>query len=222
MVPVADVAGKRVTTIEGLSQGGTLHPVQQAFVGTGRSSAATARRAWSSPPWPCWSATRTHRRRRSAARWRRTSAAAARISASSRRCAPPPEAARGFVRGGPHALRRCLAEEFRDPGLPSASAATGDPPPRAGGPAPAGVTRRDSWPPSAPGSSSFSIGMTWQRPRRGRGNERRSTGTPSSASPPMGASPSSPARSSSVRASTPPWRKPSPRSWTCRSMPSKW
>ncbi|NLC59136.1 MAG: (2Fe-2S)-binding protein [Armatimonadetes bacterium] len=32
VVPVADVAGKRVTTIEGLSQGGTLHPVQQAFV----------------------------------------------------------------------------------------------------------------------------------------------------------------------------------------------
>ena len=27
-----DVPGKQVTTIEGLAQGGTLHPVQQAFV----------------------------------------------------------------------------------------------------------------------------------------------------------------------------------------------
>ena len=32
---VGSVAGKRVTTIEGLSKNGTLHPVQQAFVEAG-------------------------------------------------------------------------------------------------------------------------------------------------------------------------------------------
>lgn len=31
-VPVADVAGKRVLTIEGLARDGALHPLQQAFV----------------------------------------------------------------------------------------------------------------------------------------------------------------------------------------------
>lgn len=31
-VPVSDVAGKKVTTIEGLAANGKLHPVQQAFV----------------------------------------------------------------------------------------------------------------------------------------------------------------------------------------------
>jgi len=32
MLPVSDVAGKDVITIEGLARGGKLHPVQQAFV----------------------------------------------------------------------------------------------------------------------------------------------------------------------------------------------
>ncbi len=32
MIPVSDVAGKRVVTIEGLEKKGKLHPVQQAFV----------------------------------------------------------------------------------------------------------------------------------------------------------------------------------------------
>lgn len=32
MLPVADVAGKKVITIEGLAKKGKLHPVQQAFV----------------------------------------------------------------------------------------------------------------------------------------------------------------------------------------------
>jgi len=32
MIPVSDVAGKRVVTIEGLDKKGKLHPVQQAFV----------------------------------------------------------------------------------------------------------------------------------------------------------------------------------------------
>ncbi len=32
LTPVGDVAGKSVTTIEGLAKDGTLHPVQQAFV----------------------------------------------------------------------------------------------------------------------------------------------------------------------------------------------
>ncbi len=32
MVPVSDVAGKKVVTIEGLAKKGKLHPVQQAFV----------------------------------------------------------------------------------------------------------------------------------------------------------------------------------------------
>jgi isoquinoline 1-oxidoreductase alpha subunit len=32
VVPIANVAGKRVTTIEGLSTGDTLHPVQQAWL----------------------------------------------------------------------------------------------------------------------------------------------------------------------------------------------
>lgn len=31
-LPVGDVAGKKVVTIEGLAKGGKLHPVQQAFV----------------------------------------------------------------------------------------------------------------------------------------------------------------------------------------------
>jgi isoquinoline 1-oxidoreductase alpha subunit len=32
VTPVRDVAGKRITTIEGLSSGGSLHPVQQAWL----------------------------------------------------------------------------------------------------------------------------------------------------------------------------------------------
>jgi isoquinoline 1-oxidoreductase alpha subunit len=32
VVPVADCAGRGVTTIEGLAEGGTLHPVQQAWL----------------------------------------------------------------------------------------------------------------------------------------------------------------------------------------------
>jgi aerobic-type carbon monoxide dehydrogenase small subunit (CoxS/CutS family) len=32
ITPVSSVAGKNVTTIEGLSQGGALHPVQQAWI----------------------------------------------------------------------------------------------------------------------------------------------------------------------------------------------
>ncbi len=32
MIPVSDVAGKSVVTIEGLEQEGKLHPVQQAFI----------------------------------------------------------------------------------------------------------------------------------------------------------------------------------------------
>lgn len=32
MIPVSDVAGKRVVTIEGLEKKGKLHPVQQAFI----------------------------------------------------------------------------------------------------------------------------------------------------------------------------------------------
>lgn len=31
-VPIKSVAGKEVTTIEGLAQGGVLHPLQQAFI----------------------------------------------------------------------------------------------------------------------------------------------------------------------------------------------
>jgi isoquinoline 1-oxidoreductase subunit alpha len=31
-LPVAEVSGKRVVTIEGLAQGGRLHPVQQAWI----------------------------------------------------------------------------------------------------------------------------------------------------------------------------------------------
>jgi aerobic-type carbon monoxide dehydrogenase small subunit (CoxS/CutS family) len=32
VVPLSDAAGKKVTTIEGISPGGKLHPVQQAFL----------------------------------------------------------------------------------------------------------------------------------------------------------------------------------------------
>jgi len=32
ITPVSSVAGKNITTIEGLSQGGALHPVQQAWI----------------------------------------------------------------------------------------------------------------------------------------------------------------------------------------------
>jgi aerobic-type carbon monoxide dehydrogenase small subunit (CoxS/CutS family) len=34
-IPVAAAAGKKVTTVEGLEQGGRLHPVQQAFLDAG-------------------------------------------------------------------------------------------------------------------------------------------------------------------------------------------
>src|SRR5688500_14952091 len=33
--PVSDVAGKAITTVEGLANGDALHPVQQAFLDTG-------------------------------------------------------------------------------------------------------------------------------------------------------------------------------------------
>ena len=35
VMPVRSAEGRRITTIEGLSQGGTLHPVQQAFLDEG-------------------------------------------------------------------------------------------------------------------------------------------------------------------------------------------
>jgi aerobic-type carbon monoxide dehydrogenase small subunit (CoxS/CutS family) len=35
MMPARTVAGRKITTIEGLAGGGTLHPVQQAFVDEG-------------------------------------------------------------------------------------------------------------------------------------------------------------------------------------------
>src|SRR5690349_1151599 len=35
ITPVSKAAGKRITTIEGLEQNGTLHPLQQAFLDTG-------------------------------------------------------------------------------------------------------------------------------------------------------------------------------------------
>jgi aerobic carbon-monoxide dehydrogenase small subunit len=34
-IPVAEAAGKEVTTVEGLSEGGTLNPVQRAFLEVG-------------------------------------------------------------------------------------------------------------------------------------------------------------------------------------------
>ena len=49
---VGDVQGKDVTTIEGLEHDGQLHPLQQAFLTTGPSSAATALRASTSRPQP--------------------------------------------------------------------------------------------------------------------------------------------------------------------------
>ena len=42
--PLEDVAGKAVTTIEGLEQDGALHPVQEAFLTHQASSAGSARR----------------------------------------------------------------------------------------------------------------------------------------------------------------------------------
>jgi aerobic-type carbon monoxide dehydrogenase small subunit (CoxS/CutS family) len=35
LLPISEVAGKPITTIEGLEVGGTLHPVQQAFIEAG-------------------------------------------------------------------------------------------------------------------------------------------------------------------------------------------
>ena len=48
-----EAEGKEITTIEGVAQGSTLHPVQQAFWKTPRSSAASARPASSSHPRRC-------------------------------------------------------------------------------------------------------------------------------------------------------------------------
>jgi xanthine dehydrogenase YagT iron-sulfur-binding subunit len=45
--------GARVVTVEGLARGGALHAVQEAFVTLTASSAATAHRDRSAPPWPC-------------------------------------------------------------------------------------------------------------------------------------------------------------------------
>jgi carbon-monoxide dehydrogenase small subunit len=50
--------GADITTIEGLADGETLHPMQQAFMEITASSAATAHRAWSWPPPAC--CRRTH------------------------------------------------------------------------------------------------------------------------------------------------------------------
>ncbi len=48
LLPVEDVAGRRVTTLESLTPAEGLHPIQQAFVeANAPSSAATAPRAWS-------------------------------------------------------------------------------------------------------------------------------------------------------------------------------
>jgi len=35
ITPLAECAGKRITTVEGLAEGSTLHPVQQAFIDAG-------------------------------------------------------------------------------------------------------------------------------------------------------------------------------------------
>ena len=46
-VRAADMDGRAITTIEGLSQDGKLHPLQQAFMETGAIQCGFARRPWS-------------------------------------------------------------------------------------------------------------------------------------------------------------------------------
>ena len=51
LIQLGKAEGHEIITIEGLSQGENLHPVQTAFIECGLCSAVTAPPAWSSPLW---------------------------------------------------------------------------------------------------------------------------------------------------------------------------
>ena len=46
LVLARNLEGKKIETIEGLSNGTDLHPIQQAFIDAGQYNADTARREW--------------------------------------------------------------------------------------------------------------------------------------------------------------------------------
>ena len=56
LVPAFRAEGRDVTTVEGLARNGKLHPMQQAFLGSGpnpsRAACQRARIATASPNWP--------------------------------------------------------------------------------------------------------------------------------------------------------------------------
>ena len=55
LVPLVHAGGADIMTIEGVSDGGRLHPCRRRSSSTAGPSAASARRAWCSPRWTCWS-----------------------------------------------------------------------------------------------------------------------------------------------------------------------
>ena len=86
-VKISEVANKKVTTIEGLANGSTLHPVQQAWLTATCRSAASASRGRSWPRSTCSAAPRP--RPMPTSTRSRTCAAAAPTGASARRSARP-------------------------------------------------------------------------------------------------------------------------------------
>ena len=86
----AEAAGRAVSTIEGMADGATLHPLQQKFLEHGRCNAGCARRASWWRPRPCWRSTRSRPRPRCATGWPATCAAAPAMTRSSGRCSTPP------------------------------------------------------------------------------------------------------------------------------------
>ena len=76
LVLAAEVEGKSVQTVEGVANGGELHPVQQKLWSTAACSAASARRAWWLLPRRCWNITPTPPRSRRVTGWPVISAAA--------------------------------------------------------------------------------------------------------------------------------------------------
>ena len=53
ITPVAEAAGQRITTVEGLAEDGVLHPVQQAWLEQGAMQCGYCTRAGSPPPPRC-------------------------------------------------------------------------------------------------------------------------------------------------------------------------